>query len=129
MIKFNATLRITPGRGLDTSAKHMAFIHQAMDSEIVKTVTPFVPMDTGALAKSVHNASSVGVLVWNAVYAKYQYYGVSRARKGAAGGRPLNYRKIPHPLAGEKWVERAKPVWLPNWLKIYFLLLTGKNAP
>jgi hypothetical protein len=90
-------------------------------------------MDTGALSRSVTNASSVGRLVWNAVYAKYQYYGVSLYRKGPNKGKPtgkaLKYRKIPHPKAGEKWIERAKAVWLNNWLKIYFELLTGRKNP
>jgi hypothetical protein len=127
LIKFQAQLKITPGKGLDISANRKLFIHQAMDSVILKDVEQFVPMHTGTLTRSVYAMSSVGTLVWSTPYARYQYYGMSRPKKGELVGRPLNYRKTPHPKAGEKWIERTKPVWMKNWLRVFFALLKGNN--
>ena len=68
-----------------------------IDSEVARLCTPYVPWDTGTLAKSPLTATDFGSgeVVYNTPYAKAQYY-----RKGK--------RKKTSGMQGPLWFERMK---------------------
>lgn len=104
---------------------------KALDSEVIRLMQPYIPMDSGTLAGafSLTDIGS-GVIVQNTPYARYLYYGELYVDpitgKGAfhdpqtgrfwsrpkvqkvASGRPLNYNTNQHPMAGARWFERMK---------------------
>ena len=101
-------------------------VQYALDSAIVRTTDPYVPMDTGVLAQTVTGIGT-GLIKYNAPYAQYQYYGMAMvAPNGSAwaklgetkhlSGEPLHYKPEKHPLAGAFWFERSKADNLETWL-------------
>lgn len=80
----------------------------ALDIQVLKDTTPFVPRDTGNLAQSGVRASTPGSgqVIWDAPYADAQYYG--RARKA----------HDVHPLAVMRWFEAAKAAYRETWLRV-----------
>lgn len=83
---------------------------KAAAEELLRISDPYVPMLSGDLSGSgeVHSSMSGSYVEWNLPYALFVYQGVSMAgvpRK--ATGKPLNYGKQYHPLAGPRWDERA----------------------
>lgn len=77
-----------------------------LDSEILRTTTPFVPMRSGALRKSGQLGTVIGSgeVVWNAPYAKRQYYSTATSRVYDA-------------QCGAKWFERSKAQNKSAWIR------------
>ena len=93
---------------IDTSAlngRMQAFktrLYPAIKTQIYKGAYPFTPYVTGSLAESAFPSSvdSSPYLVYNIVYARYQYY--------ANGLAPADFpgrTKETHPLACCQWVD------------------------
>ncbi len=98
-----------------------------VDSECLRYMDPYIPYDTGTLAKSavIGTVIGSGLIVQNTPYARYLYYGevygpnipittggevtgfYSPAHKEPTG-RPIQYNTTKHPLAGKMWFERMK---------------------
>lgn len=102
-----------------------------IDSETIRLMVPYTPMNSGALAESVKLGTVIGsgTLRYNSVYARYQYYGEiygpnipifergnsepvaffsPRGQKKQPTGRQLKYNTSTHPKAGKMWFERMK---------------------
>lgn len=102
-------------------------VQYALDSVIVRTTDPFVPMDTGTLAQTVRGVGT-GRIEYIQPYARYQYFGMAMvAPNGSAfaklgetkhlNGIPLNYNRSKHALAGPYWFERSKAENLDLWIE------------
>jgi hypothetical protein len=104
--------------GVNAKAR-MLKAHAALDSQIIKDTDPFVPFRTGALASSPMRAGGkVGEIVYATPYARRLY--------NSSG---YNFRKSHHPQATDHWFEKAKAVWLPEWVRITMMELTGRGKP
>jgi len=90
---------------IDGNVKRVQF---ALDQQVAKDSNYFCPEDVGSLQRSVipSAGSGKGLLEWNEVYAKEQYY-----------GRP-NKSKDKNPNASMKWFERAKALWVKKWERL-----------
>ena len=79
-----------------------------LDQQVAKDSNYFCPRDVGSLQTSVlpSAAEGKGVLEWNEVYAKAQYYGLP------------NKSLDQNPNASMKWFERAKAVWKRKWVTV-----------
>ncbi len=79
-----------------------------LDASVMRDSTPFVPMRTGSLSRSVQTGTVIGSgeVVWDCVYARTCYYGVA-----------MNFSKQFHPDAQAQWFEAAKAVHKKTWLK------------
>lgn len=75
----------------------------ALDQQVLKDSTYYVPQDVGGLMDSGVLGSSLGVIEWNSVYASRQYY------------EDNNKSKDKNPNASMKWFEVAKSKELKNW--------------
>lgn len=107
--------------------KAQAFI----DSECIRSMIPYTPMNTGTLMRSVKLGTKIGsgTLKYQSPYARYQYYGevygtnIPIFEKGNPEpvaffsrknerkhptGRPLKYSTRVHAQAGKMWFERMK---------------------
>lgn len=58
----------------------------------------YVPFRTGALAGTVTETNNT--YTYEQEYARYMYNGISKS------GKPFNYNKDKHPLAGQHWDKR-----------------------
>ena len=107
--------------------KDVGEMQKVVDSECLRYMDPYIPYDTGTLAKSavIGTVIGSGLIVQNTPYARYLYYGevygpnipitsggevtgfISPAHKEPTG-RPIQYNKTKHPLAGKMWFERMK---------------------
>ena len=78
-----------------------------LDSEVLRCSSPYVPMRSGRLDRSGQAGTKIGsgTVKWNAVYAKYQYYGIS-----------FHHSTDKHPLASAQWFEKAKAVHRADWI-------------
>lgn len=96
-------------------ALHKAQLEKAqilLKNEVAKGSDKYVPFLNGVLAKSVNASINTPdpMLIYNAPYARYQYYGIAMA------GRPpkhptsksLTYTKTHHPQACAQWFEKWK---------------------
>ena len=115
---------------VDINKKLLQEVHElqkVVDSECLRYMDPYIPYDTGTLAKSAVIGTTIGsgLIVQRTPYARYLYYGevygphipitsggvvtgfFSPAKKTPAG-RPLQYNTTKHPLAGKMWFERMK---------------------
>ena len=81
----------------------------AFDNQVMKDSNYFCPMDTGNLISSGIRGSNPGSgkVIWDAPYAKAQYYGVD-----------YNFSKDANPNATSKWFEEAKKRYKKDWLSI-----------
>lgn len=102
-----------------------------VDSEAIRLMVPYTPMDNGPLAESVKIGTVIGSgkLQYKSPYARYQYYGEvygpnipifesgisepvaffsPRGQKKFPTGRQLKYNTSKHPKAGKMWFERMK---------------------
>ena len=93
-----------------------------VDSECIRLMKPYTPMQSGILYKSATLGTKIGSgeIHQVAPYARYQYYGLLMVSKttGSAYARageskiltstPLKYSTARHPLAGKLWFERMK---------------------
>lgn len=81
-----------------------------VDSEVLRLSDPYIPMQSGMLKKSgiLGTVIGSGEVVWNAPYARYQYYGqvmVGRAPKKVISAK-LTYHGAP--MRGAFWFEKMK---------------------
>lgn len=78
-----------------------------LDSEVLRCSEPYVPMRTGNLARSGQNGTNIGSgqIIYNAPYAKYQYYGLNH-----------RFNKDLHPQACAQWFEKAKAAHKSEWI-------------
>lgn len=79
-----------------------------LDSEVIRCSTPFVPMNTGTLMRSVQTGTIIGSgeVVWDCPYARECYY---------ADG--FNFRTDKHPDAQARWFEVAKAAYKDEWIR------------
>lgn len=106
-------------------------MHQKLTEEIKKDVSQFVPYRSGELDRSAH-IRNLGKkekeIVWEAPYARHQYFGrVMRDARGRAwvgkGERkpyptnPIVYSKDIHPKATAFWAREAKKQYLKKWVE------------
>ena len=89
-----------------------------LDDAVKRDTDPFVPMDTGMLARSVQTASpsGSGEVIYNTPYAHRLYYGVD-----------FDFKKTHHPLATSGWFEAAKAVRKDKWIAEVERILKGGN--
>lgn len=82
---------------------------KALDSQVLKDCTPYVPMRDGDLMRSGINDTTYGSgkVIWNAPHAKRMYYGLS-----------FNFSPMKHPQACAQWFEKAKAVCKKAWLAL-----------
>jgi len=89
--------------------------HEALDSQIIKNTTPFVPFRTGMLSSSpIRAKTKTGEIVYKTPYARRLYYGES-----------FNFNKTFHPQATAKWLEKAKAIWYRQWVNVVAKILKG----
>ena len=86
--------------------KQYSAAQKFVDSEVLRTCEPMIPLLTGMLIKSGILGTDVGsgTVQWIAPYSKRQYY--SSRKPGSQTG----------PLRGPKWFERAKQVHKGEWI-------------
>lgn len=104
--KMNDIKEILSARGLGDNRG----VQQYIDSEVLRLSDPYVPMQQGNLKRSGTLGTKLGSgeVVYNAPYARYQYYGkvmVGRAPKRLTD-RELTYHGAPK--RGKLWFERMK---------------------
>ena len=109
----------------DTLADRLPEMQASLDTEFVRLADPYVPFDSGLLSQNVRGIGT-GLIEYASPYAHYMYEGIVygpsipifeegvlvgfRSKKGATKyptGRPINYNREKHPLAGPKWAERV----------------------
>ncbi|MDR2426482.1 MAG: minor capsid protein [Endomicrobium sp.] len=90
---------------------------RALDAAVLKDSAPFVPFQTGNLEKSGILSTTIGsgLVVYNAPYARAQYYGL------------FNHSKNKHSRATRLWFEFAKAQYLTRWIQIVQEILYGKK--
>ena len=104
--------------GRSERSRRVVMAHAALDSQIIKDTSPYVPMATGTLNSSPMRHSVVGEIKYQTPYARRLYY-----------GEGFNFRKVPHPQATHHWFEKAKSVWLGQWTRICARILLGRDRP
>jgi len=87
--------------------KRYSLAQRYLDSEVLRTCEPYVPLLTGMLIKSGMVGTDIGSgeVAWIAPYAKAQYY--SARKPGSTTG----------PLRGPQWFERAKAEYKHDWIR------------
>lgn len=87
----------------------------ALDSEVLRLSDPYVPFKTGTLKNSGISGTDVGsgVVVYNAPYARKQYYG---------GRTPGSH---PDKLRGRYWFERMKADHMDDLKRVVSAMLDG----
>ena len=86
--------------------KRFSLAQKFLDNEVLKDSAPYVPFRTGNLESSGIRGTRIGSgkVIYNAPYAKKNYYGKS-----------LNFSKAHHPQASAFWFEKAKAQKLTSW--------------
>ena len=118
-IRFDIAVRFN-APALRSELQRNARLAQVMLDDAVKRDTdPYVPMDTGMLARSVQTASpsGSGEVVYDTPYAHRLYYGLS-----------FGFKKLHHPLATAQWFEEAKAVHGKRWIAEVERILKGGNG-
>lgn len=100
-----------------------------LDNEVLKDSAPYIPRLTGALEQSGPAGTKIGSgeVIYNSVYARYQYYGkvmVGKAPKTVTN-KDLQYSKQAHPAAGRMWFETSKAANTRKWIRGVKLLGGG----
>lgn len=103
-----------------------------LDSEILRSTEPFVPMDQGDLIGSGVRGTvpGSGLIVYNSPYAHYHYVGlvrVGRAPKKLTD-RKMRYSQL-HQAGQERgsvWFDRSKKVNLAAWFAGVERAMKGK---
>lgn len=87
--------------------KQYAVAQRWVDNEVMKDTEPFVPMNTGTLARSVSRGTIVGsgLIVYDTIYARRLYYGLG-----------YNFKQDKHPQAQAQWFEGAKASHGEKWV-------------
>ena len=90
-----------------------------LDTTIIRDTDPFVPMDTGMLARSVQTASRIGKgeIVYNTPYARKVYYNTHQ-----------HISTVHHPQASIMWFHHAKSIHEKRWLAEVERILKGGNG-
>ncbi len=106
-------------------------VQMAVDNAVISYCMPYVPFETGTLARSPYLASPPGggQVIYETPYARYLYYGVvygpnipvfeddsgvptrffsPPGQKKHPTGRMLQYNTDTNPLAGSFWFPRMK---------------------
>ena len=101
---------------------------RALDAAILKDSAQFVPVQTGTLERSGILGTTIGsgLVVYNAPYAKAQYYGIS-TNNTTQTSRFMSHATNKHPRATRLWFEVAKAQYLPKWIQIVQNILIGKQ--
>lgn len=139
-------LKWTPNFSKLTSAK-LSKAQQFVDSECIRLMIPYTPMNTGFLYKSAILGTKIGSgeIHQNTPYARYLYYGQvygpnipiiengqvigffsPKGQSKSPTGRPLNYSTSKHPKAGKMWFERMKADHKDEILRGASQILGGK---
>lgn len=115
-------------------------VQQVIDEAVIRYCQPYIPWDTGTLAKSAYSVTEIGSgeVIWPGPYAHYMYYGevygpnipVFEDNTGEPTrwfsppgqekhptGRELQYATDINPLAGSYWFERMKADHLEDIVK------------
>ncbi len=89
-----------------------------IDSECIRYMSGYTPFRTGIMEKSATLGTKIGSghIIYNAPYARYQYYGLvmipvggkTSKRVFANPKRELRYSKSRHPQAQRLWFEIMK---------------------
>ena len=122
-------------------------IQQFIDSEVLRLMVPYTPMDTGAMIQSAIAGTVIGSgkIEYNSPYARYLYYGevygpnIPKKENGIIvgywsppkkqpTGRPLTYSTERHPLAGKLWFERMKADHKDGILKGAIAIAMGRSS-
>lgn len=79
-----------------------------LDSEVLRTTSPYVPFRTGALEHSGQLGTVIGTgeVIYNAPYAAAQYYNTAETRSYDPTGQ-----------RGGMWFERSKADHKGEWLR------------
>lgn len=87
-----------------------------LDSEVLRTSAPYVPMRSGALMRSGTTGTKIGTgkIVYNTPYAKRKYYGFG-----------FHFSKDKHPQACAQWFEKAKATHKDAWLQGVSKIIKG----
>ena len=80
------------------------FAQSALDQQVIKDSNFYAPFDVGGLRDSAIIGNKPGKVIYNAPYAKAQYYGLP------------NKSKDRNPNASMKWFERAKAKNKKAWV-------------
>lgn len=106
-MKINVTLQLDTPKVLSRFDERFQKAQKFLDSEVLRTSAPYVPMRSGALMRSGTTGTQLGSgqVKYNIVYAKYQYYGLDH-----------NFSRDKHPQACAQWFEKAKAVHKDAWL-------------
>lgn len=105
-VKMQPTNKIIVNLGLEKNGQ----VHKFFTQECARRMERFVPYREGTLSETViiNGQPTSNVLddkiIYDQEYAKYVYYGLSRS------GKPLNYTKTFHQLAGAYWDKKMVSV-------------------
>ena len=117
------------GIKIDTSRidKNLKNAQKRLDEDVLKDTTPYVPKGgTGYLRGSGRIADGGGEVIWDALYAHFQYVGYVRTdengrvfvgkdeKKPILTNKPLQYQE---PGAEKEWFEAAKREHLQEWIE------------
>ncbi|WP_323074862.1 minor capsid protein [Limosilactobacillus reuteri] len=90
-------------------------------SQAMQDMDQFVPYKQGHLAGSAHISDNKQTIVYDAPYAKAQFYGIIN------GSPVVNYTHSEHPQATKRWDLKAESLYMDKWLdKASDSLLGGK---
>ena len=115
-------------------------VQQAIDAAVIRYNLPYVPWETGTLAKSAYTATDIGSgeVIYPGPYAHYMYYGEvygpnipifeddsgeptrwfsPPGQPKSPTGRTLEYATDVNPMAGSYWFERMKADRLDDIIK------------
>lgn len=81
-----------------------------VDSEVLRLSDPYIPMQSGMLKTSGILGTTIGSgeVIWNAPYARYQYYGKVMVGKAPKSITDKNLTYHGAPKRGAFWFERMK---------------------
>ena len=90
-----------------------------LDTAVMRDTDPYVPMNTGELARSPQTASPPGSgrIVYNTPYAARLYY-----------GKKFNFSPSHHKLAQAEWFEASKAVNGKRWIAEVERILRRGNS-
>jgi len=96
-------------------------------NQAMEDMDQFVPFKQGHLAGSAHIGDNKQTIVYNAPYAKAQFYGFITNYKTGQQSRIRNYTRSEHPQASRRWDLRAKNLYMNKWIgKVTNSLLGGR---
>lgn len=117
-IAFDVTVHFNASELKNELTRNGRMAQVMLDDAVKRDTDPYVPKDTGMLARSAQTASpsGSGAVVYDTPYAHRLYYGLD-----------FNFRKTHHPLATAQWFEAAKSVNEKRWIAEVERILKGGN--